>query len=77
MFGLSVSVDDLGCRDLSMRRTCSVMATLNLGNNKGVAIQARRKVRGTATDDGEATAQIEKRLPGLLIKDLIRSMTGE
>ena len=74
---LSVSVDDLGCRDLSMRRTCSVMATLNLSNNKGVAIQARRKVRGTATDDGEATAQIEKRLPGLLIKDLIRSMTGE
>ena len=77
VWALSLAIDDLGCRDLSMRRTCSVMATLNLRSNTGVALQARRKVRGTASGDGEATAQIEKRLPGLLIKDLIRSMTGE
>ena len=77
VWSLRVVVDDLGCRDLSMRRTCAVMGSLSLGNKDGVAFQVRRKVRGTAADDDGAMAQIEKRLPGRLIKDLIRSMTGE
>ena len=72
-----MTVDDLGCKDLSMRRTCSVDAMLKIHDQSGFSMMARRKVRGTATDDGEATAQIEKRLPGQLIKQLIRQMTGQ
>jgi hypothetical protein len=73
---VSLGINDLGCRDLSMRRTCAVEATLGLSDGKGYSYSVQRKVRGTASDDGEASAQIEKRLPGLLIKHLIRNMTA-
>ena len=68
VWSLRVVVDDLGCRDLSMRRTCAVIGSLNLGNKDGVAFQVRRKVRGTAADDDGAMAQIENACLGASLR---------
>jgi hypothetical protein len=76
-WSMSLQLNDLGCRDLSMRRTCAVDAQLSIADGEGYSLSVRKKVRGTASDDGEASAQIEKRLPSLLIKTLIRNMTGQ
>jgi hypothetical protein len=73
---VAVSSEDLGCRDLSMRRTCAAQGTLSLLDGGTPIASASAKVRGTASSDDDASAQVERRLPGRLIKELIRDLTG-
>ena len=73
---LQINIDEGDCRDLSMRRTCSATASMTLTGDDGFVVHANRKVRGTAADDERAMAQVERRLPGALIKDFIRNLSG-
>jgi hypothetical protein len=69
---VSGGLDDMGCKDLSMRRSCKVGGSVTLREVGG----ARREVsltltrRGTHSDDARARAQAERRLIKRLAKGL-------
>jgi hypothetical protein len=69
---VSGSLDDLGCKDLSMRRSCKVSGAVQMreiaGSRRAVSLTMTR--RGTHSDDVLASAQAERRLIKRLAKAL-------